>query len=70
MSVLFVALILLILIVLSSLVSVNQATIAVTTIFGKYQRILRPGLNWKVPLFEVIYKRISIQNRSVSFCTA
>ncbi|MDI9357951.1 MAG: SPFH domain-containing protein [Phycisphaerales bacterium] len=65
MSVLFVALILLILIVLSSLVSVNQATIAVTTIFGKYQRILRPGLNWKVPLFEVIYKRISIQNRSV-----
>src|SRR5919205_3245056 len=49
----------------SGLVTVNQATIAIVTMFGKYQRILRPGLNFKVPLFEQIYKRISIQNRSV-----
>src|SRR5262249_52499414 len=35
------------------------------TMFGKYQRILRPGLNFKVPVFEQIYRRISIQNRSV-----
>jgi prepilin-type processing-associated H-X9-DG protein len=33
--------------------------------FGKYQRILRPGLNFKIPLIEQIYKRVSIQNRSV-----
>ncbi len=33
--------------------------------FGKYQRILRPGLNFKIPLLESIYRRISIQNRSV-----
>jgi len=44
---------------------VNQGTIAVVTMFGKYQRILRPGLNFKVPVFEQIYRRISIQNRSV-----
>jgi regulator of protease activity HflC (stomatin/prohibitin superfamily) len=33
--------------------------------FGKYQRILRPGLNFKIPILEQIYRRISIQNRSV-----
>src|SRR6187401_1599693 len=57
--------ILLIIIVFSGLVTVNQGTIAVVTMFGKYQRILRPGLNFKIPLIEQIYKRVSIQNRSV-----
>jgi regulator of protease activity HflC (stomatin/prohibitin superfamily) len=33
--------------------------------FGKYQRILRPGLNFKIPVLESVYKTISIQNRSV-----
>jgi regulator of protease activity HflC (stomatin/prohibitin superfamily) len=33
--------------------------------FGKYQRILGPGLNMKIPYLEQVYKRISIQNRSV-----
>src|ERR1700751_594721 len=58
-------LILILFIIFSGLVTVNQATIAVVTMFGKYQRILRPGLNFKIPLLEQIYKRISIQNRSV-----
>jgi regulator of protease activity HflC (stomatin/prohibitin superfamily) len=58
-------LIVLLFIVFSGLVTVNQATIAVVTMFGKYQRILRPGLNFKIPLLEQIYRRISIQNRSV-----
>src|SRR5436190_10862942 len=52
-------------IIFSGLVTVNQATIAVITMFGKYQRILRPGLNFKIPISENIYRRISIQNRSV-----
>lgn len=52
-------------IVFSGLVTVNQGTIAVVTMFGKYQRILRPGLNFKIPVLEQIYKRVSIQNRSV-----
>lgn len=46
-------------------VTVRQGTIAVVTIFGKYQRILRPGLNIKVPVIELIHSRVSIQNRSV-----
>lgn len=48
-----------------SLVTVNQGTIAVITMFGKYQRILRPGLNFKIPILEQVYKIVSIQNRSV-----
>src|SRR6476659_3114195 len=52
-------------IIFSGLVTVNQATIAVVTMFGKYQRILRPGLNFKIPFLEQIYRRISIQNRSI-----
>jgi regulator of protease activity HflC (stomatin/prohibitin superfamily) len=58
-------LIIVVFIVFSGLVTVNQATIAVVTMFGKYQRILRPGLNFKIPILEQIYRRISIQNRSV-----
>lgn len=58
-------LIILLFIVFSGLVTVNQATIAVVTMFGKYQRILRPGLNFKIPILEQIYRRISVQNRSV-----
>ena len=55
----------LIFIVFSGLVTVNQGTIAVITMFGKYQRILKPGLNFKIPLLEQVYKTVSIQNRSV-----
>src|SRR6195952_3151690 len=52
-------------ILFSSFVTVKQGTIAVVTVFGKYSRILSPGLNFKLPLIEQIYSRISIQNRSV-----
>src|SRR6201994_595380 len=52
-------------IVFSSFVTVKQGTIAVVTVFGKYRRILTPGLNFKMPLIESIYSYISIQNRSV-----
>ena len=57
--------IVLILIVFSGMVTINQGTIGVITMFGKFKRILRPGLNFKIPLLEQIYKRVSIQNRSV-----
>jgi regulator of protease activity HflC (stomatin/prohibitin superfamily) len=54
-----------VIILLSGFVTVRQGYVAVVTIFGKYRRVMGPGLNFKIPLFEVIYKRISIQNRSV-----
>jgi len=52
-------------IILGSFVTINQGFIGVVTQFGKYKRILRPGLNFKIPLFEQVDKRVSIQNRSV-----
>ncbi|WP_419802183.1 SPFH domain-containing protein [Mucilaginibacter sp.] len=55
----------LLLIAFSSFVTVQQGTIAVVTVFGKYRRILFPGLNFKIPLIEQVFSRISIQNRSV-----
>jgi regulator of protease activity HflC (stomatin/prohibitin superfamily) len=48
-----------------SFVTVQQGYIAVVTVFGKYRRIMGPGLNFKIPFIEVVYKRVSIQNRSV-----
>ena len=60
-----VAVVVLVLLVLLSLRTVQQGTVAVTTVFGKYRRTLRPGLNVVIPFFEKIYRRISIQNRAV-----
>lgn len=57
--------IVLLLLILSGLVTVNQGTIGVVTMFGKYRRIMKPGLNIKIPFLEIIYRKISIQNRSV-----
>jgi regulator of protease activity HflC (stomatin/prohibitin superfamily) len=45
--------------------TINQGTIGVVTIFGKYRRLMHPGLNIKIPVVEQVHKRISIQNRSV-----
>ena len=33
--------------------------------FGRYQRIVHPGLRIKIPILEQLYKKVSIQNRSV-----
>ena len=49
----------------SSHSSVQQGSIAITTIFRKYRHLLTQALSLKIPLTEIIYKRISIQNCSV-----
>jgi len=58
-------LIIVLIIVFSGLFTINQGYIGVITMFGKYQRIVRPGLNIKIPILEQVYKKVSIQNRSV-----
>lgn len=58
-------LILILVAVFSGLFTVNQGNIAVITRFGKYAGIRRPGLRFKIPLIDQVYKRISYQNRSV-----
>src|SRR5689334_23040400 len=55
----------LLIILFGSFFSINQGYIGVITMFGKYRRIVRPGLNIKIPILEQVYKKISIQNRSV-----
>jgi regulator of protease activity HflC (stomatin/prohibitin superfamily) len=54
-----------VMIVLSGLVTVQQGNIAVIAMFGKFRRILRPGLNFKIPIIENVFKTVSIQNRSI-----
>lgn len=46
-------------------VTVQQGTVAVITMFGKYRRIMYPGLNFKIPFIEIVFRRISIQNQSI-----
>lgn len=45
--------------------TVNQGTVVVITMFGKFRRISFPGLNFKIPFLEVVARRVSIQNQSV-----
>ncbi len=45
--------------------TVRQGTVAIVTSFGKYRRVLYPGLNFLVPVFENIYRVVSVQNRSL-----
>ena len=52
-------------ILMMSFVSVQQGNVAVVTVFGKFRRILHPGLNMKLPFIEIIFKRISYQIRSM-----
>src|ERR1700742_3651256 len=52
-------------IIFSCLGSGQQGYIYVITQFGKYKRVLRPGLHLKLPFIEQVYRKISIQNRSV-----
>ena len=55
----------LLVIIMMSFVTVQQGTVAVITVFGKFKRILHPGLGMKIPFIEQIFKRISYQNRSM-----
>src|SRR5215216_2367248 len=57
--------IVLLIIFFGSFFTVNQGYVGVVTMFGKYKRAARPGLNMKLPILEQVMKKISVQNRSV-----
>jgi regulator of protease activity HflC (stomatin/prohibitin superfamily) len=65
METIFVPIAVVIVLILLSITFVKQGTIGVVTQFGKYKRIMYPGINLKWPLVESIYKKISIQHRSI-----
>lgn len=56
---------LVVIIVISTAVTIPQGYVGVVTLFGKYRRIMLPGLNFRIPVLEVIAKRISVQNQSL-----
>lgn len=65
MPITMLSIIVLVVVIAVCFVTVKQGSVAVVTVFGKYRRILTPGLSFRIPFVEQIYKRISIQNRSV-----
>jgi regulator of protease activity HflC (stomatin/prohibitin superfamily) len=66
MSLLILIPVVLILILISiSTTLVKEGNVAVITTFGKYKRMLKPGLHFISPLSESIFKKISIQNHSI-----
>ena len=54
-----------IILLLKSFVVIQQGLMGVVTIFGKYRRVMSPGLNFRIPFIDVVFKKISTQNRSV-----
>jgi len=44
--------------------TIQQATVGVVTLFGKYHRVMREGLNFKMP-WERLHYRLSLQNRAL-----
>jgi len=65
MSPFLIFLVLAVAVLATSFVVVQQGTITVITMFGKYRRILSPGLNFRIPVIEKVAHKISIQNRSL-----
>lgn len=46
---------------LTSIFTVEQQTIAVIERFGKFSRLSNPGLNFKIPIFERVASRVSLR---------
>lgn len=63
--VVLVVVVLIVVVCLLSIKTVSQGSVAVTTVFGKYKSVRRPGLNFLIPVVERVFRRISTQNRAV-----
>lgn len=46
---------------LSGLFTVTQQTSAVIERFGRFQRLCRPGLNWRIPVIDRAVARVSLR---------
>jgi prepilin-type processing-associated H-X9-DG protein len=45
--------------------TIQQGFVGVTTVFGRYRRVLRPGLNFMIPFVETVQSKVSVQNRAI-----
>ncbi|MEN9710760.1 MAG: hypothetical protein RL441_752 [Actinomycetota bacterium] len=48
-----------------SIKTVDQATVGVITMFGKYRRVINPGLNFLIPVLERVAVWVPVQNQTV-----
>lgn len=55
----------LLVLLLATFCTVEQGTVVVITRFGKFGRVMRPGLNFKIPIYESVSQRLSLQNQSI-----
>lgn len=61
---LLIALGVVVVLVLLSVRTVDQAHVGVVTMFGKYRRVLGPGLNFVIPVLESIHSKVPVQNQT------
>jgi len=65
-EIIFIAIVIIALIIVyKSFYTVNEGSVTIITSFGKYKRMALPGFGFKNPFTEQIYKRISIQNKTI-----
>ena len=53
-------------IIMGSFFTVNTATVAVITRFGKFLRVADPGLNWKMPYFDTVTGMVSLRVNQIT----
>jgi regulator of protease activity HflC (stomatin/prohibitin superfamily) len=54
----------LVILLIGSVSVIKQGHVGVAVLFGKYRRILRPGLSFRLPFVETVFKKLSLQHRS------
>ena len=64
MGIILIALVLGALFIIAGFRTINQSTVAVTEMFGKYRRTIPAGLQWKVPFFELIRERVTLRQQN------
>ncbi len=58
------AVILLVVVIATGLRTIDQAHVGVVTLFGKYRRVINPGLNLVIPLIEKVRWKVPVQNQT------
>src|SRR6201997_2108300 len=53
-------------VIFGSFFTVNTASVAVVTRFGKFLRIAEAGLNWKLPFFDSVAAKLSLRVNQIT----
>ena len=47
-----------------SVTVIRQGMVGIAVLFGKFRRVLRPGLSFRIPFVESVFSKMSLQHRS------